>query len=176
MGALRAVAPAARTVLPTWFQRVPTASWGSLVHYWAAPHRQSIDTERTTAAMDICVVRGASGAHGAGASAGRSVRRLQPTSTWPQLPPMRFLSLTERNTGVPGPLDAVSMHFDTLFTFTPHPFRTHMMWRFHCRTGKPQHTQPGYQWCATPIEPNLTCPTRRHQFDAITTCTSTWRS
>ena len=107
--------------LPTWFQRAPTASWGSLVHYWVAPHRQSIDTERTTAATDICVVRGASGAHGAGASAGRSVRRLQPTSAWSQLPPMRFLSLTERNIGVPGPLDAVSMHFDTPFTFTPHP-------------------------------------------------------
>ena len=107
--------------LPTWFQRVPTASWGSLVHYWVALHRQSIDNERTTTATDICVLRRASGAHGAGSSGGGSVWRLQPTSAWPQVPPMRFLSLTERNIGVPGPLDAVSMHFDTLFTFTPHP-------------------------------------------------------
>ena len=107
--------------LPTWFQRAPTASWGSLVHYWVAPHRQSIDTERKTATTDICVVRGASGARGADASGGRSVRRLKPTSAWPQVPPMRFLSLTERGIGVTGPLDAVSTHFHTLFTFTPHP-------------------------------------------------------
>eukprot|EP00966_Prymnesium_polylepis_P309150 7144496-Prymnesium_polylepis.1 len=34
---------------------------------------------------------------------------------------MRFLSLTERIIGVPRPLDAVSTHFYTLFTFTPQP-------------------------------------------------------
>ena len=107
--------------LSTWFQRAPTASWGSLVHYWVAPHRQSIDAERTTAATNICVVRGASGAHGAGAVGGRSGQRLQPTSAWTKLPPMRFLSLTERNIGVTGPLDAVYTNFDTLLTFTPHP-------------------------------------------------------
>ena len=109
------------TQLPTWFKRVPTASCGSLVHYWVAPHRQSIDSERTTAATNICVVRGASGAHGMGASGGRSDRCLQPASTWTKVTPMRFLSLTERNIGVAGPLDAVYTHFDTLFTFTPHP-------------------------------------------------------
>ena len=93
------------------------------MHYWVAPHRQSIDTERKTASTDICVVHRASGALGAGASGGRSVRCLQSTSAWPKVPPMRFLSLTEHNIGVTGPLDAVLTHFDTLFTFrfTPHP-------------------------------------------------------
>ena len=112
--------------LPTWFQRAPTASWGSLVHYWVAPHRQSIDTERKTATTDICVVCEASGARGADASGGRSVRRLKPTSAWAQVPPMRFLSLTERSIGVPGPLDAVStpcLYFVHIHT-PPHPERT----------------------------------------------------
>ena len=69
VGALRAVAPAARTVASL----VPAGSGcflGVSCALLPPQHRQSIDTERTTAAMDICVARGASGAHGAGASGG----------------------------------------------------------------------------------------------------------
>ena len=59
-----------------------------------------------------------------GASGGRSARRLQPTSPWPQAPPMHFLSLTEYNVGLSRPVDAVLTPFGSLFTFTPHPIRS----------------------------------------------------
>eukprot|EP00966_Prymnesium_polylepis_P066611 1546566-Prymnesium_polylepis.1 len=40
---------------------------------------------------------------------------------------MHVLSLAEYNVGLSRPLDAVLTPFGGLFTFTPHPSRTHMI-------------------------------------------------
>jgi hypothetical protein len=128
VGALRVVAPAARTVanlVPAGSNCFLGVSCALLSRLTSTKHRfrasNSRNGQRQTAGTDICVVLGASGARAWGASLGRSVWRLQPTSTWPQVPPMRFLCLTEYNVGIRASLDVVSRLFDTMFTFTPHP-------------------------------------------------------